>query len=532
MKKYIAAAALASIIFAAGCSQSPIAERESLPQSEAVSETADGESADTAASAESASSEEVSAESETAAEFEPLPVSTIPINPHGYSIDWLYGKWSAVAYEDNDFWDYATFEGHEEQPQLTFYDGGVCRPTGGEEIGIIEDYFYQANENGVDLYSVYGDKLMTLTRDLTDDTLSLCFDGNDDSVLTFKHGDYLKTDERFKALQPDEWVYGLWSIETASNMDYWEYAFLQDRAGQTLLYFDRQGYCHLTVDDPDVKSLVYRFELSDEYTVEISEINGEHASTMVYDPSSDTLSEGEEAHTVYRRGEYPEPQLPDDYTEDWILGTWSVTMAQGMDYWDYAYYNFYDEPIKFTFTDDMVCKATVLDLTFTYKVRGFYAVLYEESGGLTVFVKYHEDKETMELKDDSTTFNLKLGDNPKPADWIGDRELKLGADWLYDKWTIAFSNGNPCVSQDDLDGNGTLISFVFYEDRAEMVINDGSNKFRFRYQLTDNVVVLSNGGEDSIVMTYFADNDAMRFTLGDDVYVVVRSEKLYSDGTE
>ena len=65
-----------------------------------------------------------------------------------------------------------------------------------------------------------------------------------------------------------------------------------------------------------------------------------------------------------------------------------------------------------------------------------------------------------------------------------------------------------------------------------MVINDGSNKFRFRYQLTDNVVVLSNGGDDAIVMTYFADSDAMRFTLGEDVYVVVRSEKLYSDGAE
>ena len=77
MKKYIAAAALASILFAAGCSRSPIAERESPPQSEAVSETADGESADTAASAEGASSEESSEESETAAEFEPLPVSTI-----------------------------------------------------------------------------------------------------------------------------------------------------------------------------------------------------------------------------------------------------------------------------------------------------------------------------------------------------------------------------------------------------------------------------------------------------------------------
>ena len=232
----------------------------------------------------------------TAAQTEAAQDTSAPEEQGGYIADWIYGTWSAVSVNGQDYWDYAFANGLTEQLQLIFNSEEVLVRNG--TVGIEQEYSYAITDAGADIYYSWGEKSLTLTYDPSADTLTMIDEA--DNFAVFKRGEYPQSAEvDFIA----DWIYGTWSVISVNGQDYWEYAAQNDEDQEKMMIFTAQGV-DITSGDRVLRTLSYR--ITDE-GAEIRDTDGA-VILMTYSPQDDTLTFTADGYTtVVKRGTNPKP---------------------------------------------------------------------------------------------------------------------------------------------------------------------------------------------------------------------------------
>ena len=300
MKKYMAAAVLITIVLAAGCTGSASSQDESSSQTDGSTAevTATTSSAPTEQTEEAPVTEAVPEPAETtAAQTEATQEMPAPEEQGGYIADWIYGTWSAVSVNGQDYWDYAFANGLTEQSQLIFNSEEVLVRNG--TVGIEQEYSYAITDAGADIYYSWGEKFLTLTYDPSADTLTMIDEA--DNFAVFKRGEYPQPEAGLDYIA--DWIYGTWSVISVNGQDYWEYAAQNDEDQEKMMIFTAQGV-DITSGDRVLRTLSYR--ITDE-GAEIRDTDGA-VILMTYSPQDDTLTFTADGYTtVVKRGTNPKP---------------------------------------------------------------------------------------------------------------------------------------------------------------------------------------------------------------------------------
>lgn len=300
MKKYMAAAVLITIVLAAGCTGNASSQDESSsqPDSSTAEVTATTSAAPTEQPEEAPVTETVPEPAETtAAQTEATQETPAPEEQGGYIADWIYGTWSAVSVNGQDYWDYAFANGLTEQSQLIFNSEEVLVRNG--TVGIEQEYSYAITDAGADMYYSWGEKFLTLTYDPSADTLTMIDEA--DNFAIFKRGEYPQPEAGLDYIA--DWIYGTWSVISVNGQDYWEYAAQNDEDQEKMMIFTAQGV-DITSGDRVLRTLSYR--ITDE-GAEIRDTDGA-VILMTYSPQDDTLTFTADGYTtVVKRGTNPKP---------------------------------------------------------------------------------------------------------------------------------------------------------------------------------------------------------------------------------
>lgn len=300
MKKYMAAAVLITIVLAAGCTGSASSQSESSSQTDSSTAevTATTSAAPTEQPEEAPVTEAVPEPAETtAAQTEATQDTSAPEEQGGYIADWIYGTWSAVSVNGQDYWDYAFANGLTEQSQLIFNSEEVLLRNG--TVGIEQEYSYAITDAGADIYYSWGEKFLTLTYDPSADTLTMIDEADNFAVL--KRGEYPQPEAGLDYIA--DWIYGTWSVISVNGQDYWEYAAQNDEDQEKMMIFTAQGV-DITSGDRVLRTLSYR--ITDE-GAEIRDTDGA-VILMTYSPQDDTLTFTADGYTtVVKRGTNPKP---------------------------------------------------------------------------------------------------------------------------------------------------------------------------------------------------------------------------------
>ena len=297
MKKYMAAAVLITIVLAAGCTGSASSQSESSSQTDSSTAEVTTSAAPTEQPEEVSETEAVPEPAETtAAQTEATQDTSAPEEQGGYIADWIYGTWSAVSVNGQDYWDYAFANGLTEQLQLIFNSEEVLVRNG--TVGIEQEYSYAITDAGADIYYSWGEKSLTLTYDPSADTLTMIDEA--DNFAVFKRGEYPQSAEVDYIA---DWIYGTWSVISVNRQDYWEYAEQNDEDQEKMMIFTAQGV-DITSGDRVLRTLSYR--ITDE-GAEIRDTDGA-VILMTYSPQDDTLTFTADGYTtVVKRGTNPKP---------------------------------------------------------------------------------------------------------------------------------------------------------------------------------------------------------------------------------
>ena len=300
MKKYMAAAVLITIVLAAGCTGNASSQDESSSQTDGSTAevTVTTSAAPTEQPEEAPVTEAVPEPAETtAAQMEATQETSAPEEQGGYIADWIYGTWSAVSVNGQDYWDYAFANGLTEQSQLIFNSEEVLVRNG--TVGIEKEYSYAITDAGADMYYSWGEKFLTLTYDPSADTLTMIDEA--DNFAVFKRGEYPQPEAGLDYIA--DWIYGTWSVISVNGQDYWEYAAQNDEDQEKMMIFTAQGV-DITSGDRVLRTLSYR--ITDE-GAEIRDTDGA-VILMTYSPQDDTLTFTADGYTtVVKRGTNPKP---------------------------------------------------------------------------------------------------------------------------------------------------------------------------------------------------------------------------------
>ena len=400
MKKYsvITAAVLCAVILT-GCSAQEVSE-SSLPT---VDDTSSAEPTGQAPTEEHSdeSPEQTTAPETTVPEETTAPAETtsLPENTESYIADWIYGTWSVVSVNGEDYWSYADANGLDGEYQLVFDKDGCQVLTG--TAGLAETMTYAITDEGAELYKDNGYVWVTLTYDQSTDVLYAVESGQ--KIVLKRGGNPRQTEPQVDYIA--DWIYGTWSMVTVNGQDFWEYACENDISEEYILKFTAQK-----VDVYSGEELIgtYSYRITDE-GAEIFTNDGVRSS-CVYDPAADTLTLTEDGITgVLARGENPRPAA------DWIYGTWSMKTVGGKDFWDYAdEYGMTGEYIlRFTEREVGVYSGDTLKGTFAYLVTADGAEIFNNDGTRDFFA-YDPAADTLETSRDGVTCVLVRGSNPRP----------------------------------------------------------------------------------------------------------------------
>ena len=297
MKKYMAAAVLITIVLAAGCTGSASSQSESSSQTDSSTAEVTTSAAPTEQPEEAPVTEAVPEPAETtAAQTEATQDTSAPEEQGGYIADWIYGTWSAVSVNGQDYWDYAFANGLTEQLQLIFNSEEVLVRNG--TVGIEQEYSYAITDAGADIYYSWGEKSQTLNYEPSADNLTMKDEA--DNFAVFKRGEYPQSAEVDYIA---DWIYGTWSVISVNGQDYWEYAAQNDEDLEKMMIFTAQGF-DITSGDRVLRTLSYR--ITDE-GAEIRDTDGA-VILMTYSPQDDTLTFTADGYTtVVKRGRNPKP---------------------------------------------------------------------------------------------------------------------------------------------------------------------------------------------------------------------------------
>ncbi len=262
-------------------SQTP--EMPELTSSEPQSSEPEASTDESESSAPESTEPEVISDASAAEESDAgsdIPVTTssdIPDVTGGYMADWIYGTWSNISVNGQDFWDYADEMGLDGEYQLVF-DSTSCQRVSGSK-GVDYTYTYQITDDGVVLYDEDMTVWCSFVYDPSKDILTYS-DG--ENYTEFKRG----TNPRKEASENYEagWIYGTWSVITVDGQDFWKWADENDISSELMLEFDSDGVRALPSAD-DSEKMKYR--ITDDGAV----ITYEYGDVvMTYDSSNDTLT--------------------------------------------------------------------------------------------------------------------------------------------------------------------------------------------------------------------------------------------------
>lgn len=282
MKKYIAAMALLSIVLMAGCSGNASSQPESGSQTDEPTAEVVVTSATSAAPTEQPEelpdTEAVPEQTETttAVQTEPPQETTAAENPGNYIADWIYGTWSMVSANGQEYWDFAFENGLTEQSQLEFNSEEVLVRNG--NVGVELEYNYAITDAGADIYYSWGEKIVTLIYDPSADTLTMVYDGDEaGNVAVYKRGEYPQsTGLDYIA----DWIYGTWEVISIDGQEYWD-----DEDQKLEMTFTANGV-DVTRNGEVLVTMSYR--ITDE-GAELRDTDGA-VYPAVYSPADDTLT--------------------------------------------------------------------------------------------------------------------------------------------------------------------------------------------------------------------------------------------------
>lgn len=282
MKKYIAAMALLSIVLMAGCSGNASSQPESSSQTDEP--TAEVVVTSTTSAAPTEQTEELpeteaapeQTETTTAVQTEPPQETTAAENPGNYIADWIYGTWSMVSANGQEYWDFAFENGLTEQSQLEFNSEEVLVRNG--NVGVELEYNYVITDAGADIYYSWGEKIVTLIYDPSADTLTMVYDGDEEgNVAVYKRGEYPQsTGLDYIA----DWIYGIWEVISIDGQEYWD-----DEDQKLEMTFTANGV-DVTRNGEVLVTMSYR--ITDE-GAELRDTDGA-VYPAVYSPADDTLT--------------------------------------------------------------------------------------------------------------------------------------------------------------------------------------------------------------------------------------------------
>lgn len=290
MKKHIAAMALLSIVLMAGCSGNASSQPESGSQTDEPTEEVVVTSTTSAAPTEQpeelpeTEAAHEPTEATTAVQTEPPQETTAAENPGNYIADWIYGTWSMVSANGQEYWDFAFENGLTEQSQLEFNSEEVLVRNG--NVGVELEYNYAITDAGADIYYSWGEKIVTLIYDPSADTLTMVYDGDEEgNVAVYKRGEYPQsTGLDYIA----DWIYGTWEVISIDGQEY----VLDDENPKFEMNFTANGV-DIKIDGEVTKSISYR--ITDE-GAELRDTDGA-VYPVVYSPADDTLTISENGYT-------------------------------------------------------------------------------------------------------------------------------------------------------------------------------------------------------------------------------------------
>ena len=294
MKKYMAAAVVISyIVLAAGCTGSASSQSESSSQTDSSTAEVTTSAAPTEQPEEAQVTEAVPEPAETtAAQTEATQDTSAPEEQGGYIADWIYGTWSAVSVNGQDYWDYAFANGLTEQLQLIFNSEEVLVRNG--TVGIEQEYSYAITDAGADIYYSWGEKFLTLTYDPSADTLTMIDEA--DNFAVFKRGEYPQPEAGLDYIA--DWIYGTWEVISIDGQEYWD-----DEDQKLEMTFTANGV-DVTRNGEVLVTMSYR--ITDE-GAELRDTDGT-VYPVVYSPADDTLTISGNGYTeVAKRGTNPKP---------------------------------------------------------------------------------------------------------------------------------------------------------------------------------------------------------------------------------
>ena len=175
MKKYMAAAVLISyIVLAAGCTGSASSQSESSLQTDSSTAEVTTSAAPTEQPEEVSETEAVPEPAETtAAQTEATQDTSAPEEQGGYIADWIYGTWSVISVNGQDYWEYAAQNDEDQEKMMIFTAQGVDITSGDRVLRTLN---YRITDEGAEIRDTDG-AVILMTYSPQDDTLTFTADG-------------------------------------------------------------------------------------------------------------------------------------------------------------------------------------------------------------------------------------------------------------------------------------------------------------------------------------------------------------------
>lgn len=262
----------------------------------------------------------------------------LPDMTGGYIADWIYGTWSVVSVNGQDFWDYADENGLDGEYQLIFDSTGCKRVSGAR--GVDHTYTYQITDDGAALYEEDMTEWCSLVYNPSKDTLTYS-DG--ENYAEFKRGANPRNavSENYEA----GWIYGTWSVISVDGQEFWSWADENGVTGEYMLEFTSNGVKAIS---DFVTSESMKYKITDSGAV-IYEDNNE--VVLTYNNGNDTLTMIDDVSVfVLKRGTNPRSGAV-AMDAELIYGVWRAVSMDGVEFGEWADENGVDGWYRLKFTE-------------------------------------------------------------------------------------------------------------------------------------------------------------------------------------
>lgn len=541
-KKYIAAALLSASVLLCGCAGNVSRVEESQNSSASDSSSDVGEQGKTAPKSPETDnsgqfSSVVSAVSDESDETDDAAWSALtqesaeevlgsltmesPWGAEGYSADWLYGTWSVISVNGEDFWAFADKNGADNEYQITFNSSGSARA-----IGVDGDEFlynYRITDDGANLYDDQRE-IGSLTYDPDADQIAMT---DTDYRFVLKRGSNPRggTGENIGA----DWIYGIWSVTEAEGEEYWKWVDKHDpEMGECIIEFTADGartYAYDREDDSFSLSDMMKYSVTGSGAV-MTDDHGD-VYTLTYDSASDLLTvtvEGYDQVMTMKRG--TNPRSGEKSATEWVYGTWSISSVNGKDYWTFADEEGIWTEKQLVFLPDY-CLTLDESLSDYNKMWKCYSdgsqikivgdiISGNDEGEICVQYNSATDMIRLTSEEQNMVIVMKRGSNPRTAPSTSE-----SGDWVYGTWRADTMNGEPFrdwAREYDIDG---VYGLKFSHNGCAVLVGNEVTDFEEFTVIGSSVII--DEDDDDIKITYDSVSDTLTLTGEGNTCVMKRS---------